>query len=246
MIDTGYVDSASSVIQYLNNLGVKKLDFILITHNHRDHIGGGIKIIDNFSTEKVYIKEYLGKDNSSSTLTDGYNKFINAVKTKGITIESIENMAGKTFDMDKMNIRLFNTTQRMNLEYYIGGSENYNSVVQFIKIGSKTTLLTSDLYSPPEVDNLLDWIATRVGKVNVLKVPHHGSNACGIKTTNLEILDPDYLIVTSVESWAKTRCLTRFNANIPRWFVNDHQAVIVDYTAAFENDAGKITITTVK
>lgn len=46
------------LIRHLDQLGVKKLDFILGTHVHSDHIGGADEILNRYQVDKFYLKKY--------------------------------------------------------------------------------------------------------------------------------------------------------------------------------------------
>ena len=46
-------------MEYLKKLGVKELEFIILTHIHSDHVGGATYIMKNITTKKVYMKEFF-------------------------------------------------------------------------------------------------------------------------------------------------------------------------------------------
>ena len=55
LIDAGENDQAGTVISYLKAQGVTKLDYVIGTHPHSDHIGGLDKVIDTFPIDKVIL-----------------------------------------------------------------------------------------------------------------------------------------------------------------------------------------------
>ena len=52
LIDAGDWDKGNLVVEYLKSLGIVKLDYLLATHPHSDHIGGMADVINNFQLDK--------------------------------------------------------------------------------------------------------------------------------------------------------------------------------------------------
>ena len=88
MIDTGLESQFIEIKEYLDKMGIKKIDFILLTHFHRDHYGSIPSLVKNYDVDKVYFKNYSVLDitTSSGTLAndeyrlDEYNKSIEMKK----------------------------------------------------------------------------------------------------------------------------------------------------------------------
>ena len=55
LIDTGKNEYKikNEVIPYLKSIGIKKIDYLIITHGDLDHMGEGINLVNNFKVEKV-------------------------------------------------------------------------------------------------------------------------------------------------------------------------------------------------
>ena len=228
MVDTGMKTTEDNkfVYNYLKSVGVKELDFILITHNHDDHIGGAEYLIkSDITVKKFYIKTYIGKDSDSGSGTKNYNNVINALNSKNIPVVYIDKSFtdGKSFNFYDMDIKLYNTAQIMNQKGYVGGNENYNSVMELITIGNKKVFLTGDSYSGSIMDN----VSKQVGKVDVMKMPHHGFATCSMNAERAKRLSPSYLIVTNAKI---NDCLKNFNSNIPTYFTkaSSKDAIVVD------------------
>ena len=54
LVDTGDYKNSDILVRRLKTLGVRKLDALIITHHHLDHLGGVIKILNNFDVKNFY------------------------------------------------------------------------------------------------------------------------------------------------------------------------------------------------
>lgn len=69
--DTTIDTTKTPVYEYLNKMGVKHLEFILLTHPHQDHIGGMEKIL---SDTTIKIDKIYGNDLNVQYLKSSDNK----------------------------------------------------------------------------------------------------------------------------------------------------------------------------
>ena len=137
MVDTGdsTAESRKNLLTYLNKLGVKKLDFILLTHLHSDHYGGiNYLLKKNISVDTLYIKRYsesLGYNYATTYANliscakgekDGCSKVSKIVYTQTIdrdTCPEKSNQAHSDFNctanltFQNMKIKLYNTAYVM-------------------------------------------------------------------------------------------------------------------------------------
>ena len=75
LIDAGNNDDGNLVLDYLKNKGVTKLDYVIGTHAHEDHIGGIDDVINNFDEDKIFFPK-------TSNTTKTFEDFVKAVKNK--------------------------------------------------------------------------------------------------------------------------------------------------------------------
>ena len=91
LIDAGEVDKGDLVVSDLEKLGVTRIDLLVATHPHSDHIGGMQKVLARFPVGKVLDS---GIPSSSSL----YEHFLETVDERNIPYSAAER--GQTVDID--------------------------------------------------------------------------------------------------------------------------------------------------
>ena len=177
LIDAGDVDYGDTVVKYLRTLGIEKIDYIVTTHPHADHIGGMNKVVDNFDVGNIYMP-------NATTTTKVFEKLLTSIEKKGLKISIAE--GGKEILNDEtLKIKFLapiNKDKELN---------NMSAVVQ-LKYGDITFLFTGDAEKKVEtqmVDGGDDL------KADVLKVGHHGSKTSSSKKF-IQAVDPKYAVIS--------------------------------------------------
>lgn len=192
--------------------GNVRLDFILGTHAHSDHLGGFDTLLEDESVivKKAYLKRYeetkiRKKEVERWDNLEVYNQTLNALKKRGVPV--IEDITLPEFKLGNMRIKLFNT-EYDTVHTDIG--ENDNAIGMFIEIYSKRIFLAAD------IDNFTgdeDRLAPEIGKVDILKVGHH--SYAGSTTENfLKTLSPEYCVVTNNFESTDKRTLDRIRDTV--------------------------------
>lgn len=179
LIDGGDNSDEDYMVEYLKGKGIKKLDFVIGTHPHADHIGGLDAVIRNFEIGEIYMPKVAHN-------TQTFEDVLGAVKDKGLTIRAAK--AGLTLGLDyRMNVQMLGPVK----EDYT--NLNDHSAVIRLKYGTMTFLFTGDAEQQSEEDMIAEGYPLNAV---VLKLGHHGSNT---STTDefLAAVSPKYAVISS-------------------------------------------------
>lgn len=148
----------NEVIPYLKSIGIKKIDYLIITHGDLDHIGGSITLINNFQVKNVILNK--------GTFTDLEKELIKNLNKKKIPYQININK----INLSNHTIYLLNNTKYNN--------ENDNSIITYFTYQKYKFLYMGDASITTE-DNLLENY--NLNNISILKVGHHGSNTSSSK-----------------------------------------------------------------
>ena len=88
LIDCGEGTSQEGIIENIDSLGIKKLDYFIITHFHSDHAGNAETIISKYHPTNIYYKEVvwnnLPKKEVEWKTKECFDKFISACQRNNI------------------------------------------------------------------------------------------------------------------------------------------------------------------
>ena len=156
LIDAAESYQSENIINYLKNLNYQKIDYVIGTHPHTDHIGGLRDIINTFEIGKIYMPKVV-----STTKT--YENLLMTIKEKNLKINTAK--AGTSIidtDALKINILAPNNSTYTELNNY--------SVVTKITYGTTKFLFMGDAEKLSENEIKENVTA------DVIKIGHHGSN----------------------------------------------------------------------
>ncbi|MGL4736988.1 MAG: ComEC/Rec2 family competence protein [Cellulosilyticaceae bacterium] len=173
LVDGGDNDDEARVVNYLRKQGVRKLDYVVATHPHADHIGGLDAVLDHYE-----VGQLLVANGSADTKT--YRDFIEAAMNRGVT-PSVP-LEGSHFELGEGSFTVLNTQGAKE-------TNNQSLVITYVN-GKDKVLLMGD--AEAEVERR---ILKKVGPVDVLKLGHHGSRS----STTQDFLDrvkPKYAVIT--------------------------------------------------
>lgn len=146
------------VVPFLLRNGVRSLEALILSHAHLDHYGGATAVLDRIRVGAVLEPGVPSADQN-------YRAFLDAVERSGARWGTLR--AGDRFELDGVEFAVLHpdTTWRR-----FGEDLNEDSVILRLRSGRFEAVLGGDAGLPAE-----EWLAGRVGAVEVLKVGHHGS-----------------------------------------------------------------------
>jgi beta-lactamase domain protein len=157
VIDAGTKDQSGNIIRALKRKGIRKIDYLIATHPHADHIGGMEDIIDSAEIGTVVFPSVV---HTSKT----YENLLKKIKEKEIPAVKAESGV-VLHETDRCKIQLVAPKKDEKYE-----SLNNYSAVLHIAYGNTTFLFAGDAEKLSENEMLNYEIRS-----DVLKVGHHGS-----------------------------------------------------------------------
>lgn len=155
VIDTGNVEDGEKIIEFLKELNISKIDYLIGTHIHEDHIGSMQYFIKEFEIDKIYLPY---NDTSVNTY---YKNLLNEILNNNMQIEEIE--VGNIININDVECEVM-AVDNNNPE-----NQNDASIVIEMRYKDNKFLFTGD--ATKKVEEKRNW-----NDIDVLKVGHHGSN----------------------------------------------------------------------
>ena len=184
LVDAGPgADGGRTVTRYLRQMGVERLDLVIATHAHEDHIGALSAVVQKFPVERLVMSQTRPEAEEDAA---AYDRVRNACADRGITP----------------------TAPRAGMRYTVGGfavellyadaaaaEENNRSAVTRITDGKSVLLLMGDAEQP--VEEALITSGTDL-RADILVAGHHGSKT---STTSafLQAVRPGYVVFSAGE-----------------------------------------------
>ena len=156
LIDTGYEDSYDEIAATLKREERKKIDYLILTHYDRDHIGAAPEILRRYSVGEVLFPDTLAT-------SDEYAALQRAMEETGVARHPMTADCALTLSP--------NCTMRVDATALSGlDDENNASLICEVNWGEFGLLLLGDALK----DRMEEYLGETHGTYQVVKTPHHG------------------------------------------------------------------------
>ncbi|WP_120243930.1 ComEC/Rec2 family competence protein [Halopiger aswanensis] len=195
LIDTGdWRDDGQAVIDYLEAQGIERIDHLVATHGHADHIGGHPAVIEHFEEhgEGVGAAYDAGVAHTSAT----YENYLDAIEEYDVDLFQV--VAGDRLPLESASADGSNATLEATVlnppEERPNDGVDENSVVLSLAYGEFTYLTTGDIERTTE-QRLIDAHGDALA-ADAYQAGHHGSSTSS-SDPFLDAVDPDVAVISS-------------------------------------------------
>ena len=216
MIDGGRYEDRKNVIPYLQDLGIKKIDALIGSHVHYNHVQAQAAIIDSFEVSHAYYSVdifnciKLKQCKGSGEKLD--NKYI-AAKLKEKKIPTTVLTVGDYLEFGEMKLYFIGPLAKKMTTH-----ENANSFVFILKYRNTSYMFTGDAPSKDMdaakfQENAKKWNLSI--DIDVLKWPHHGYN--DLNDAFFAATTPKYAIVPTSNS-----CSSKYPSSVNKKLIQKY------------------------
>jgi len=176
LFDNGALGLCGRPVAYLRQLGIRKIEYQVVSHYHADHIGCTAEVLGQFPLV------HFSYDRGGEYRSGVFGRYLSTVGTKRRTA-----MIGERLILDESSATpVWITFLAANGNGVRTNNENDLSLLAHIKFGDFEAVIGGDLsgYSRSGYLDIESSVAASVGAVEVYKVHHH----CSSHSTNLSWL----------------------------------------------------------
>lgn len=182
LIDGGTRSNGQTVLEYLNDLKVETIDYLIATHPHEDHIGGLVNVVKKYNIGKIYMP-----DKAHTTIV--FEDLLLVIQEKGYSIKKAQ--AGDVlFEEEGLSMKILAPSGMS------GSNLNNYSVANRLVFGDTAFIFTGDAEQKSEKDMVESGYDL---EADVLKIGHHGGDTSSISSF-LSAVNPDYGVISAGEN----------------------------------------------
>ena len=181
LIDCAEKSFGKEIAAYLAEQGIARLDYLIITHFDKDHVGGADKVIGAAEIGRVLQSDHPKASNA-------YENYLEALSAAGIEAETVTE--DLSFELDGVQYRVDAPAGG-----YSSDESNNSSLIVSVINGSDKLLFMGDA----EDERIAEFLDQQPGTYDFLKVPHHGRSG-SLSSLLIRTVRPQIAVITSSES----------------------------------------------
>ena len=179
LIDSGPKNHKKQLVKFLTDLNISKLDYVIATHPHEDHIGNMNTVLNSYKVQSFYAPKVY-------SYTKSFEQMIDSLKSNNLKITPIKRGCNTINLGFQTNVEVFSP---INDTY--DNENNYSPVIK-ISFGNNSFLFTGD--AEKEIEDKLILLNDDL-KADILKVSHHGSSS-STSDAFLNRVSPKYAVIS--------------------------------------------------
>lgn len=181
LIDCASKGDGKQIVNYMEKRSIDRLDYLIISHSDKDHIGGAKKVISSLSIDHVLQPAYAKE-------SEAYDSYMAALSDAGIEAETITE--DLYFELDGVKYWI-----NPPAGGYQSNESNNASLIVSVTYGKDRLLFMGDA----ENERISEFLNLNPGPYDVLKVPHHGRSG-KMSSSLISSVKPAIAIITSSDN----------------------------------------------
>lgn len=179
---------ATIITDYISSLGIKTIDYMLLTHPHSDHIGAAATVLSKFDVKNAIIPD-------CNYTSSAWTKILEKIDEENSNVIFPE--VGQKIKVGEATVLFLAPSEKM-LDATSGDDyiNNY-SIVCKVTYGENSFMFTGDACTQSEAEILAKFSKSDL-KCDVLKLGHHGSSTSSSEEF-LRAVDPDIVLISLAE-----------------------------------------------
>ena len=222
LIDTGESGFGKTILAKLKDLGIERLDYLILTHFDKDHVGGAKKLVSDLPIGTIL------QSNCPKEGADAYDKYAAAVQARGLAPITVRE--AMTFTLGGVSYAV-NPPAR---ESYDVDESNNSSLIVTVTHGTNRLLFAGDAGDL----RLTEYLRTDPGRFALVKLPHHGVWQNSLRELLAQIA-PAWAVITSSDEepeapetlalLAERGVQTFLTRTVPVLITSDGKTLTVEY-----------------